>query len=121
MINNFHLKTLIVLLVLFFTATPAVAAVYTYDDLGRLSSVTYPFGQEVFYTCDAGGNLLSITSNVPIEPDVNNDGQVNVLDLVLIGQKWGQTGPPGWIKEDVNKDGAVNVLDMVIVGQHWTG
>jgi hypothetical protein len=53
--------------------------------------------------------------------DVNNDGHVNVLDMILIGQYWGQTGSPGWIPEDVIEDGEINVLDMIIIGQHWTG
>jgi hypothetical protein len=53
--------------------------------------------------------------------DVNSDDQVNVLDMVLIGQHWGQAGSPGWIPEDVMEDGVINVLDMIIIGQHWTG
>ena len=53
--------------------------------------------------------------------DVNKDGQVNVLDMSCVGQKFGQTGSPGWIREDVNKDGQINVLDMSLIGQHWMG
>jgi hypothetical protein len=53
--------------------------------------------------------------------DINGDGHVNVLDMIRIGQHWGETGSPGWIPEDVNNDGSVNVLDMIVIGQHWTG
>ena len=53
--------------------------------------------------------------------DVTGDGHVNVLDMIRIGQHWGQRGAPGWIPEDVNKDGTINVLDMIVIGQHWTG
>lgn len=53
--------------------------------------------------------------------DVNTDGEVNILDLILIGQHWGETGPPCWILADVSCDGVVNILDMILVGQHWTG
>jgi hypothetical protein len=68
--------------------------------------------------CDVGGwNIVTIGRT----GDINNDGHVNVLDMVLIGQHWGQTGSPGWVPEDVKKDGVTNVLDMIIVGQHWTG
>jgi Dockerin type I domain len=49
------------------------------------------------------------------------DGSINVLDMISVGQHWGETGTPGWIREDVNRDGTVNVLDYTIVGQHWTG
>ena len=53
--------------------------------------------------------------------DVNGDGAANVLDMVLIGQHWGETGLTGWIREDANEDGTINVLDMIVIGQHWTG
>ena len=52
--------------------------------------------------------------------DVNGDGNANVLDMVLVGQHWGETGLTGWIQEDTNEDGTVNVLDMIIIGQNWT-
>ena len=53
--------------------------------------------------------------------DINMDGSVNVLDMTLVGQDFGQTGAPGWIREDVNGDGIINILDLVLIGQHWTG
>ena len=55
------------------------------------------------------------------DPDVNNDGKVNVLDMILVGQHWSQTGDPGWIPEDINCDGIINILDMISIGQNWTG
>jgi hypothetical protein len=53
--------------------------------------------------------------------DVNLDGQVNVQDMVLVGQHWGENGAAHWIREDVMRDGVINVQDMVMIGQHWTG
>jgi hypothetical protein len=53
--------------------------------------------------------------------DVNGDGLTNVLDIVLVGQHWGETGQTGWILEDTNEDGNIDVLDTIIIGQHWTG
>jgi len=53
--------------------------------------------------------------------DVNKDERVNILDVVLVGQHWGETGPPCWIPMDVNSDGIVNILDLILVAQHWTG
>lgn len=35
------------------------AATYKYDDLGRVTEVTYESGQKMEYTYDAGGNVLS--------------------------------------------------------------
>ncbi len=53
--------------------------------------------------------------------DVNGDDAANVLDMVLVGQRWGETGLTGWIREDTNEDGTTNVLDIIVIGQHWTG
>jgi hypothetical protein len=52
--------------------------------------------------------------------DINMDGTVDVLDMILVGQHQGESGVPGWIREDVNADGVVNVLDSIITGQHFT-
>ena len=41
--------------------------------------------------------------------DVNQDGIVNVLDIILVAQNLGQK-PPSNPRVDVNKDGQVNVL-----------
>jgi hypothetical protein len=66
--------------------------------------------------------LISITVNQPYEDwDTNGDGVTNVLDMIRIGQAWGETDLGGWIQEDVNEDGTINVLDMILIGQHWTG
>lgn len=41
--------------------------------------------------------------------DVNEDGVVNILDLVVVANAFGEPDP------DVNGDGTVNVLDLVVV------
>jgi hypothetical protein len=64
---------------------------------------------------------ITITVNSVVQPDVNGDGDINVLDMIRIGQQWNKVGADGWIGEDVNEDGTVNVLDATLVGQHWTG
>ena len=42
-------------------------------------------------------------------PDVNGDGEVNILDLVTIANAFGEAEP------DLNGDGVVNIQDLVIV------
>ena len=41
--------------------------------------------------------------------DINNDGTVNILDLVAVANAFGENEP------DLNGDGIVNILDLVIV------
>jgi hypothetical protein len=53
--------------------------------------------------------------------DPTTDGSINVLDMISVGQHWGETDIIGWIRQDINHDGAISVLDMIVVGQHWTG
>ena len=49
--------------------------------------------------------------------DVNGDGRVNILDLVLVAQHLGQTISVN-SRADVNGDGTVNILDLVLAAQH---
>ena len=48
-------------------------------------------------------------SEIPPTADVNGDGVVNVLDLVIVANAFGEAAP------DLNGDGTVNVLDLVLV------
>ncbi|MBD3183545.1 T9SS type A sorting domain-containing protein [Candidatus Poribacteria bacterium] len=52
--------------------------------------------------------------------DVNKDGQVDILDIVIVGQQFGeQITEPMESNPDVNGDGVVDILDIVLVGQHF--
>ena len=55
----------------------------------------------------------------PMTADVNSDGSVNVLDLVVIASELGNTGTN--LAVDVNGDGAVNVLDLILVAGMFEG
>jgi hypothetical protein len=46
--------------------------------------------------------------------DVNQDGQVNILDFVSVIKHFGEN-PPTNRRADVNKDGEVNILDLVSI------
>ena len=49
--------------------------------------------------------------------DVNQDGQVSVLDLIRVAQHLGSTVPANH-PADVNGDGTVSILDMITVARH---
>ena len=59
-------------------------------------------------------DLFITAKGVESSGDVNQDGIVNVLDIILVAQNLGQK-PPSNPRVDVNKDGQVNVLDLVFV------
>ena len=63
-------------------------------------------------------DLLITADGVELSGDVNGDGTVNILDMVLIGQNLGQKPLPN-SRADVNKDGQVNVLDLVLVAEDF--
>lgn len=52
---------------------------------------------------------------IVVDCDFNHDGNVDIFDLVLLGQHYGQTGPPGWIIYDVYEDGVIDDLDADVV------
>ena len=58
-------------------------------------------------------HAISDTESPPITADVNGDGNVNILDLVLVAYDLGNTGTN--LAADVSGDGVVNILDLVLV------
>ena len=65
----------------------------------------------------AGPHTVSIVIEGRLSWDVNVDGLVNILDLILIAQDFGKAVSL-YSRTDINKDGAINVLDLILVAQH---
>ena len=76
--------------------------------------------QICFTVSDAKG--LSVSENITITVnnayppyDVNKDGIIDIRDLTIVGQHYGEEDSI----YDLNGDGIVDVSDLVIVGQHF--
>ena len=63
-------------------------------------------------------HTIADTELPPMTADVNNDGLVNVLDLILIASSFGQSGQSN---ADVNRDGTVSILDLVLAAGMFDG
>lgn len=50
--------------------------------------------------------------------DINNDGIVDIQDLILVSNSFGQE-PSQYPKADTNKDGHVDIIDLLIVATHF--
>jgi len=74
---------------------------------------------------DSSGAAIAATPSycsVTVFPcwDVNKDGRVDIFDLVLVGQHFGEDVTiPLDPNPDANDDGKVDVFDLVLVGQHF--
>ena len=61
---------------------------------------------------DLDGEIYLRAGTRPAPTDLNGDGIVNVLDLILVAQHFGTT------KGDINGDGITSILDLILVAQH---
>ena len=64
-------------------------------------------------------HAISDTESLPITADVNSDGSVNILDLILIASDLGNAGTN--LAADVSRDGIVNILDLILVAGMFDG
>ena len=84
---------------------------------------TKPGEYEIKVTATSQGDstkTAEITTKTTIESvpwDVNADGTVNIQDLVLVANQFGESGEG--LAGDVNKDGQVNILDLVQVASYF--
>lgn len=51
--------------------------------------------------------------------DLNDDGVVNVFDLLILLAEWGECADPRDCPADLNGDGVVNVHDLLILLANW--
>ncbi|MBT4584627.1 MAG: choice-of-anchor D domain-containing protein [Phycisphaerae bacterium] len=68
-------------------------------------------GRDGTLSCISGG----IDAVVYNPADINEDGVVDVVDLLIIIDQWGQTDSSA----DINEDGIVNVSDLLMLIDYW--
>ena len=94
-----------------------------YNRSGVAQTITLP--SSATPVSDRGNNAASTTHllpdldgeiylKTPSLADVNNDGRINILDLVQVANGLGTAAP------DPNGDGVVNTLDLVFVAQQFS-
>ncbi len=98
---------------------------------GTLATLTFKVGDfkpstltlsQVYLVDSAGKRWEATTENgtvtIPPEPaeetvgDINRDGVVDILDLTIVGARFGQRGQNS---ADLNGDGLVDIVDLVLV------
>ena len=66
------------------------------------------------YRVGPGGSILGFARIIPRREDINDDGFVNMKDMIIAGRFLGDEG--AGILADVNGDEVVNILDLVLIG-----
>jgi len=67
------------------------------------------------------GNAVGLCMRPRIPGDINNDGIVNILDVLIAVAAFGsQPGDPKWNPDaDLDGNGIINILDLVIIGVNF--
>jgi hypothetical protein len=93
---------------------------YYYRTTTAFSAVgNYSYSIRATDTSNNAVTSSTVLFSMPPNWDVNRDGSITVLDLVLISNQYGDSGGLGWIREDADNNGNVAVLDMVLVSNHF--
>ena len=87
----------------------------------QLTLQNFQFGSVTGDSIPAGPHQIRITVEGQLATgDVNRDGVVSILDLILVAQQLGRRVPAG-SPVDINGDGVVSILDLIRVAQGIAG
>ena len=116
---------------LYFSRKPTVYETYHKTIILPVGSIPGTWGLAEMTVWDKADNKLQAdfteivrfeVTDAPIyaQADVNQDGTVNIQDLVLVANEIGHPGAPNTeLNTDINADGTVNILDLVQVANHF--
>ena len=87
----------------------------------ELALRNFEFAASTGDSIPAGPHEIHITIEGQLATgDVNRDGRVSILDLVLVAQQLGKRVSAG-SGVDVNGDGVISILDLILVSQRIAG
>ena len=87
----------------------------------QLALRKFQFGSVTGDNIPAGPHEIRITVEERLPTgDVNRDGVISILDLILVAQQLGRRVPAG-SPVDINGDGVVSILDLIRVAQGIAG
>ena len=87
------------------------------DGVTELALQNFQFGAITGEAISAGPHQVRITVEGQLATgDVNRDGQVSILDLILIARELGKRVPAN-SPVDLNRDGVVSILDLILAAQ----
>jgi len=87
------------------------------DGNSQMALHNFQLGSSTGEAIPADVNDLTVTVISKPKWDVNADGQVSVLDLILVARHLGEKASAN-SKIDVNNDGIISILDLIAVAQH---
>lgn len=91
----------------------------TYNDTGLTPNTTYSYYVVAY---DGSGNLSFASGTAAgytaFAADINEDGHINLLDLSLLANKYGQSGA-NLGRANINGDGKVDLLDLSILASNY--
>ena len=83
----------------------------------QLTLNNFQFSSSADKEIPAGPHEVTLVVEGGLRWDMNADGQVNVLDMILVARYFGKPASVS-SRADVNRDGTINILDLILVAQH---
>lgn len=97
-------------------------------DTSSFSNGTYQVHAKAKQDSGASTNFSDYTyygvgqaADVPLNPDLNRDGKVNLTDFSILLFWWNSNGGDSNPPADINQDGRVTLTDFSILLFNWTG